>query len=119
MGVVAQHVRETVVMDRQSNLPGIAAIFSGLMTLRGRSIPVVNLSRLLGRTVASYNLALILESEGNALALPVAEVLGYQQYEGKLTEGELFSMAEIAYEDVEVLSLPALMAFANTRLQTI
>lgn len=119
LGVLAENVRETVVSERQSMLPGIAAILSGLMTLRGRAIPIVNLTRLMGRSIPPYNLALILENEGNVVGLPVAEVIGYRQYDGAAPNNDIFNTIEIDYEEVELLSLPLLVNLINTRLQVV
>ncbi len=119
MGVLAPYVRETVVLGHQSMVPGIAAVFSGLMTLRGRAVPVVHLDTLLGHVVEPYDLGLILEDGPNVLCLPVQDVIGYQRYDDLLPENDIFNPIEFNYEDVEFVSMGKLVNFITSRLNVV
>lgn len=118
MGVAAEYVRETVVLGEQTTLPGISVILSGLIPLRGRAVPIVDLSKLLGHPAAPSSLALILEEGGDVLGVPVSEVIGYRAYAGG-NGSDLFTAVEIDYEDVKLLSPPLLMTTVSARLQAV
>ncbi|GAA4004316.1 hypothetical protein GCM10022631_14090 [Deinococcus rubellus] len=103
-------------------LPGGFSSLLGLTEVRGRSVPLLNLSALTGLTFTGAaaqlpTLALLLEVNGDLLALPVQQVIGVVTLEELLGGFELLSEPFLAGpHTVRALNPAVLTAAVRTRL---
>lgn len=103
-------------------LPGGFSALLGLTEVRGRSVPLLNLSALTGLTLTGApaqltTLALLLEVDGDLLALPVQQVIGVVTLENLPRGSELLSEPFPAGpHTVRALNPTALTAAVRTRL---
>lgn len=82
LALEAEYSRQVVPLEQLYGIPGVSGAILGLIPAAGRALPVIDLVKLVGLgSGAANSLALICEIDGESLALPVEQVIGFVREE--------------------------------------
>ncbi len=115
LAVPATASREVFVPGALTPLPAAGALL-GLTSVRGRAVPLIDLSALLELPAAPTDQALLLEVDGERLAVPVQTVQGFADLTPPSADGALTSDTLLDGTPVRLLQLPVLTQAIRARL---
>jgi len=119
LAVPARLGREAFSTGQVMPLPGGHAALLGLTEVRGRAVPLLNMSSLTAQEAPAtpLPLSLLLEVSGTYLALPVTRVLGVFSVDAFPDPGTLLSgPLDAGPHEVQALGAQALLTAVRSRL---
>jgi purine-binding chemotaxis protein CheW len=121
LALPTRQTRQVLPLGHVSPLPATGGSLLGLMPAGGRAVPLVNLALLAELSPEPQEgaaLGLLCEHAGEALLLPIEEVLGNVTEEAAPTPGAaLLQDATFGATRAALLNLTALVAAIGARLQ--